>query len=289
MGKILKIAQRTAVSGGAIVALALQVPPHQAASNAALWVQTITGHLPNWPHQIDSWLTAACVALVALPVVSWNKRRRDFNRLIAEDAKRMMGGRNIDGLAMGTAEWKPTEAEIREECAALGKPRVEPYLSEARDSLIFGRHFEEFSGQAPKPTIGSHNANLPLYLVLASILLIGAALFYRIHQPLPVASLAIEQAAPVALSSPGAGAAKSANATKIAKAPGQIVTKKTVPARITEPNPPQRASAAIILENVTGFTMENGTVRGFDNPIDAANSADIRFSNTYLERAPNGR
>lgn len=61
--------------GGAVV-LGLQTPPETVTSNAAKWFGVISGHIPNWPHQIDTWLTVPAVLLMLTPLWTWLWRRK---------------------------------------------------------------------------------------------------------------------------------------------------------------------------------------------------------------------
>ncbi len=62
------------------------------------------------------------------------------NSFVSHEALEDSEKRNKEAQEDG---WEPTEAEIREECAASGNPLVEPYLTEARDQLLFERAFDE--------------------------------------------------------------------------------------------------------------------------------------------------
>ena len=73
---------------GATVALGLQVTPTEAFSNAALWVQTVTGYLPRWSPAVDGWVTlvATLVATTPLIVFLWLRGNR-YKRLAASRQK----------------------------------------------------------------------------------------------------------------------------------------------------------------------------------------------------------
>jgi hypothetical protein len=68
-------AKWTASVGGALVIVAVQTPPDVAASNAALWVQKITGYLPDWPHWVDVLATVIGVLLLLTPLIVWLWRK----------------------------------------------------------------------------------------------------------------------------------------------------------------------------------------------------------------------
>ncbi len=54
---------------GATVALGLQVTPTEAFSNAALWVQTVTGYPPSWSPAVDGWVTLVSALLATSPLI----------------------------------------------------------------------------------------------------------------------------------------------------------------------------------------------------------------------------
>lgn len=51
------------------MALGLQVTPTEAFSNAALWVQTVTGYPPSWSPAVDGWVTLVSTLLATSPLI----------------------------------------------------------------------------------------------------------------------------------------------------------------------------------------------------------------------------
>lgn len=125
------------VATGAVVTLAMQTPPDEAASNLSAWLYAFgIDHVPHvlMARGADWIMTCFGVFLMLFGLwVFW----RDWHRHRAEAA--------LPPLPIGEAAWVPTDAEIREECAAHGWPRQEPYLTDARDHLIFEREFNELA------------------------------------------------------------------------------------------------------------------------------------------------
>jgi hypothetical protein len=64
-------------AAGSAVIVAMQTTPDQATSNAALWVGKITGYLPNWPTQVDGWITLLGVVMILTPIGIWAYRKRN--------------------------------------------------------------------------------------------------------------------------------------------------------------------------------------------------------------------
>jgi hypothetical protein len=84
----------SAAIGGALV-VALQTPPDTAASNAALWIENITGHLPNLPRWAEALGTALGIILILVPFALWLRkrfRRRGWSDRSIEGLRRVMEG-----------------------------------------------------------------------------------------------------------------------------------------------------------------------------------------------------
>ncbi len=62
------------VVGGAIV-VALQTPPDTAVTNAALWVEKITGYLPDLPPWADAFGTVVGILIALTPLLLWLRKR----------------------------------------------------------------------------------------------------------------------------------------------------------------------------------------------------------------------
>lgn len=73
---------------GAAVALGLQVTPTEAFSNAALWVQTVTGYLPSWSPAVDGWVTLVSTLIATMPLIVflWLRGNR-YKRVAASGQK----------------------------------------------------------------------------------------------------------------------------------------------------------------------------------------------------------
>jgi hypothetical protein len=73
--RVATAAKWTASVAGAVVIVGIQTPPDVVASNAALWVEKITGYLPDWPHWVDIWVTGLGVVLLLTPLIIWLWRK----------------------------------------------------------------------------------------------------------------------------------------------------------------------------------------------------------------------
>lgn len=89
-----------AVLGGAIV-VAIQTSPDVATSNVALWVERITGFLPDWPRSVDLLATGIGLLLLASPFILMLRRSRTksyrlTDRGLSSLARIMAGGPQSD-------------------------------------------------------------------------------------------------------------------------------------------------------------------------------------------------
>ena len=78
--------------GGAIV-VGLQTPPDTAVSNAALWIEKITGNLPDFPPWADALGTAVGIIIAFTPLLLWLRKR-----LQSRNSGYKLTGRNLAGL-----------------------------------------------------------------------------------------------------------------------------------------------------------------------------------------------
>lgn len=155
--------------------VAIQTPPDVASSNAARWVEWITGYLPDWPQWVDNLVTGIGVLMLVASLLWWWWDRRRNRPATIDDWIHSQPGPppapNQAATDHGTREtWSPLDEAIRYLAKGsqwgAGQNQTDPHFpirlsTELLDALLCGdlsargRYYHVLRGGIQDPPLHS--------------------------------------------------------------------------------------------------------------------------------------